>query len=139
PAGQLLDCAIKVKTTHPIPVLGVPYDRPVVGYGGRTINTLRLWGAASPESFDLDEFNRGDFFGSVHERIAAEALTRVLYPDDSTRTGKGLRLVQEYFLVACSLADIIARFRRLNSDWRLLPDKVAIQLNDTHPALAVAE
>jgi starch phosphorylase len=136
---QILGGDIKVKFNRPTTILGVPYDRPVVGYGGRTINTLRLWEASSPDFFHLDEFNRGDFFGSVHERIAAEALTRVLYPDDSTRTGKGLRLVQEYFLVACSLADIIARFRRHNNDWRMLPEKVAIQLNDTHPALAVAE
>jgi starch phosphorylase len=136
---QILDGDIKVKINQPISVLGVPYDRPIVGYGGKCINTLRLWGASSPDFFDLDEFNRGDFFGSVHERVAAEALTRVLYPDDSTRTGKGLRLVQEYFLVACSLADIIHRFRKHNNDWRTLPDKVAIQLNDTHPALAVSE
>jgi starch phosphorylase len=100
---------------------------------------LRLWGASSPDCFDLDDFNRGDFWGAHHDRVAAEVLTRVLYPDDSTRHGKGLRLVQEYFLVACSLADIIARFRKHNHDWRSLPDKVAIQLNDTHPALAVAE
>ena len=136
---QLLGGDVKIKVNQPIGVLGVPYDRPIVGYGGKTINTLRLWEASSPDFFHLDEFNRGDFFGSVHERIAAEALTRVLYPDDSTRTGKGLRLVQEYFLVACSLADIVARFRKHNSDWRALPSKVAIQLNDTHPALAVAE
>ncbi|MFO0843070.1 MAG: glycogen/starch/alpha-glucan phosphorylase [Gemmataceae bacterium] len=136
---QILDGDMKVRINQPTSVLGVPYDRPVVGYGGRTINTLRLWGASSPEFFDLNEFNSGDFFGAVHNRVAAEALTRVLYPDDSTRTGKGLRLVQEYFLVACSLADIVARFRKSNSDWRALPDKVAIQLNDTHPAIAVAE
>ena len=94
---------------------------------------------ARPDFFDLDEFNSGDFIGAVHDKVAAEALTRVLYPDDSTDTGKGLRFLQEYFLVACSLADILARFRRHNSDWRTLPDKVAIQLNDTHPAMAVAE
>ncbi|MFO0880585.1 MAG: glycogen/starch/alpha-glucan phosphorylase [Gemmataceae bacterium] len=136
---QILSGDMKVRVNHPTSVIGIPYDRPVVGYGGTTINTLRLWGAASPDFFDLDEFNSGDFFGAVHDRVAAEALTRVLYPDDSTRTGKGLRLVQEYFLVACSIADIVARFRKQNSDWRTLPDKVAIQLNDTHPALAVAE
>ncbi len=118
---------------------GIPYDRPVVGYGGKTINTLRLWGAAAHYDFNFLEFSRGDFFDAVHEKVAAEVLTRVLYPDDSTPRGRNLRLVQEYFLVACSLADIVARFRRRGNDWKTLPDKVAIQLNDTHPALAVAE
>jgi starch phosphorylase len=119
--------------------VGLPYDRPIVGYGGRTINTLRLWGAATHRDFNFREFSRGDFFDAVQEKVAAESLTRVLYPDDSTPRGKGLRFVQEYFLVACSLADIVARFRRRGNDWHALPDKVAIQLNDTHPALAVAE
>jgi starch phosphorylase len=118
---------------------GIPYDRPVVGYGGKTINTLRLWQAAATNFFDLNEFNHGDFFGAVHGRITAENLTRVLYPDDSTSAGQRLRFGQEYFLVACSLADIVRRFHRTNKDWHALPDKVAIQLNDTHPALAVAE
>ncbi|MBV8232645.1 MAG: glycogen/starch/alpha-glucan phosphorylase [Planctomycetaceae bacterium] len=124
---------------HPTTLRGIPYDRPVIGYGGKTINSLRLWDAFSPEFFDLGEFNHGDFFGAVHAKVAAENLTRVLYPDDSTSAGRHLRFVQEYFLVACSLADIINRFKRTNDDWRTLPDKVAIQLNDTHPALAVAE
>jgi starch phosphorylase len=124
---------------HPTTFLGVPYDRPVVGYGGKTINTLRLWGAVSPNVFDLGEFNHGDFVGAVHGKVIAENLTRVLYPNDATSAGKRLRFGQEWFLVACSLADIIARFRRHNNDWRTLPDKVAIQLNDTHPSLAVAE
>ncbi len=118
---------------------GTPYDRPVVGYGAGTINTLRLWEAASPDFFDLDEFNHGDFFGAVHDKILAENVTRVLYPDDSTSAGVHLRFLQEFFLVACSLADIVRRFRSANADWRLLPDKVAIQLNDTHPSIAVAE
>jgi starch phosphorylase len=124
---------------HECTLLGTPYDRPVVGYGGQTINTLRLWGAGSPDFFNLGEFNHGDFFGAVQDRVVAENLTRVLYPDDSTTAGRRLRFVQEYFLVACSLADILARFRRGGNDWPALPDKVAIQLNDTHPALAVAE
>ena len=123
----------------PTVLRGVPYDRPVVGYGGKTVNTLRLWGAAATDAFDFAEFSGGDFFGAVHEKVAAENLTRVLYPDDSTRAGEGLRFAQEYFLVCCSLADIVRRFRRRGNDWRRLPDKVAIQLNDTHPALAVAE
>ena len=124
-----LDVARNVPTT----LVGTPYDRPVVGYGGRTINTLRLWGAATHQDFNFLEFSRGDFFDAVHDKVAAESLTRVLYPDDSTPRGKGLRFVQEYFLVACSLADIVARFRRRGNDWHALPDKVAIQLNDTHP------
>jgi starch phosphorylase len=124
---------------HPTALLGIPYDRPVVGYGGRTINTLRLWSAAAPDSFDFAEFSHGDFFGAVHAKVVAENLTRVLYPDDSTTAGQGLRFAQEYFLVACSLADILRRFRRDHADWSQLPDKVAVQLNDTHPALAVAE
>jgi starch phosphorylase len=124
---------------HPTHLLGVPHDRPVVGYGGRTINTLRLWGAASPEFFDFGEFSSGDFVGAIVNRVLAETVTRVLYPDDSTVAGQALRFVQEYFLVCCSLGDIVARFRRTNDDWRLLPDRVAIQLNDTHPAMAVAE
>src|SRR6202011_2254929 len=120
-------------------LLGVPYDRPVVRYGGHTINTLRLWGAASPEFFNFGEFSSGDFVGAIVNRVLAETVTRVLYPDDSTVAGQALRFVQEYFLVCCSLADIISRFSRANNDWQLLPDKVAIQLNDTHPAMAVAE
>src|SRR4051794_2869502 len=124
---------------HPAHLLGVPYDRPVVGYGGRTINTLRLWAADTPEYFDFGEFSTGDFVGAMVQRILAETVTRVLYPDDSTMAGQALRFVQEYFLVCCSLGDIVARFRRTNKDWRHLPDKVAIQLNDTHPAMAVAE
>jgi starch phosphorylase len=124
---------------RPTTLLGVPYDRPVVGYGGKTINTLRLWGAASPHYFDFGEFSQGDFFGAIHDKVMAENLTRVLYPDDSTAAGRALRFAQEYFLVACSLGDLVARFRRTNADWHALPDKVAVQLNDTHPALAVLE
>ena len=124
---------------QPTHLLGVPYDRPVVGYGGRTINTLRLWQAATPDVFDFGEFSGGDFFGAVSDRVLAESVTRVLYPDDSTPRGRSLRFLQEYFLVRCSLADIVARFRRRGNDWPALPDKVAIQLNDTHPAMAVPE
>src|SRR3954469_7667120 len=128
--------AVPGRSSH---LLGVPYDRPVVGYGGRTINTLRLWGAVSPDYFDFGEFSSGDFVGAIVDRVLAETVTRVLYPDDSTRAGQALRFVQEYFLVCCSLGDIVARFRRTNADWRLLPEKAAVQLNDTHPAMAVAE
>jgi starch phosphorylase len=124
---------------RPATIFGVPYDRSVVGYGGRTINTLRLWGAMSPAEFDFGEFSSGDFIAAVLRKITVENLTRVLYPDDSTERGRLLRFAQEYFLVACSLSDIVGRFRRLGNDWHALPDKVAIQLNDTHPAIAVAE
>jgi glycogen phosphorylase len=123
----------------PCSLFGIPYDRPVVGYGGRTINTLRLWAAATPDYFDFQEFSKGGFVGALAERLAAETLTRVLYPDDSTTQGQGLRFIQEYFLVACSLADLVRRFRRTNTDWTALPVKVAIQLNDTHPSMAVPE
>jgi glycogen phosphorylase len=119
--------------------IGIPFDRPIVGYGGKTINTLRLWAAAAPDYFDFQEFSSGDFVGALAGTLAAESLTQVLYPDDSTSMGQLLRFVQEYFLVACSLADLVRRFRRSNADWSALPDKVAIQLNDTHPAMAVPE
>jgi glycogen phosphorylase len=124
---------------RPSSLIGIPFDRPVVGYGGKTINTLRLWAAAAPDYFDFQEFSGGDFVGALAETLSAESLTRVLYPDDSTSVGQGLRFVQEYFLVACSLADLVRRFRRGGNDWKALGDQAAIQLNDTHPALAVPE
>jgi glycogen phosphorylase len=124
---------------RPSSLLGLPFDRPVIGYGGKTINTLRLWSAAAPESFDFQVFSSGEFVSALAERLAAESLTRVLYPDDSTSMGQALRFVQEYFLVACSLADLVRRFRRSNAEWSAFPDKVAMQLNDTHPSLAVPE
>jgi glycogen phosphorylase len=141
-----LNCSFEVRggtlravTGRPSSLIGVPYDRPVVGYGGKTVNTLRLWAAAVHDYFNFQEFSGGDFVGAVAETLAAESLTRVLYPDDSTSLGQGLRFVQEYFLVACSLADLVRRFRQNNDDWNLLPDKVAIQLNDTHPTMSVPE
>ena len=141
-----LNCSIQVRggqfevvLDRPSSLYGIPFDRPVVGYGGKTINTLRLWAAAAPDYFDFQEFGSGDFIGALGETLEAESLTRVLYPDDSTTMGRRLRFVQEYFLVACSVADIVRRFRRLHNDWDRLPEKVAIQMNDTHPAIAVAE
>jgi starch phosphorylase len=124
---------------RPSTLIGIPFDRPVISYGGKTVNTLRLWAAAAPDYFDFQEFSSGDFVGALVGSLAAHTLTRVLYPDDSTEMGQALRFVQEYFLVACSLADLVRRFRRDNADWAALPDKVAIQLNDTHPTLAVPE
>ena len=104
--------SLRVVPGRPSTLIGIPFDRPVVGYGGKTINTLRLWAAASPDYFDFQEFSSGDFVGALAGTLAAESLTRVLYPDDSTSMGQGLRFVQEYFLVACSLADLVRRFRR---------------------------
>jgi starch phosphorylase len=124
---------------RPSILLGIPFDRPVIGYGGKTINTLRLWAASTPDFFDFQQFSRGDFVGALAETLTAESLTRVLYPDDSTSMGQGLRFLQEYFLVACSLGDLVRRFRRGNQDWNALPEKVAIQMNDTHPTMAVPE
>ncbi len=124
---------------RPSTLIGIPFDRPVIGYGGSTINTLRLWAAAAPEYFNFEEFSQGDFVEAFTQTLTAETLTRVLYPDDSKLQGQGLRLLQEYFLVACSLADAVRRFQRSNSDWSLFPEKVAMQMNDTHPALAVSE
>ena len=131
--------ALRVVEGRPSSLIGIPYDRPVVGYGGRTINTLRLWAAKAPNDFDFAQFSSGDFVGALAETLTAETFTRVLYPDDHTTEGKGLRFLQEYFLVACSLADLVRRFRAAGNDWPALADKVAIQLNDTHPTLAVPE
>jgi len=141
-----LGCSFAMREGHlqlvpgvPSSLIGIPFDRPVVGYGGKTINTLRLWAAAAPDFFDFQRFSRGEFVEALAETLGAESLTRVLYPDDSTVRGQALRFLQEYFLVACSLADLVRRFRVSNPDWSSLPEKVAIQLNDTHPALAVPE
>ena len=141
-----LNCSFEVRggrlravLGQPSSLIGIPFDRPVVGYGGKTINSLRLWAAAAHDYFNFQEFSSGDFVGALAETLEAESLTRVLYPDDSTNRGQGLRFMQEYFLVACALADLLRRFRKSNSDWNALPEKVAIQLNDTHPTLAVPE
>src|SRR6202789_2242448 len=136
---KLRDGRVEVIPGRPSTLFGIPFDRPVVGYGGKTINTLRLWAATAADFFDFQEFGTGDFVGALGGTLEAESLTRVLYPDDSTTAGQQLRFVQEYFLVACSLADLIRRFLRHNSDWGKLPEKAAIQLNDTHPSMAVAE
>jgi glycogen phosphorylase len=137
---ELRRSALKFTPNRAACLLGVAYDRPVVGYGAKCINTLRLWAAAAPQSFDFAEFSQGDFAGAVIQNVAAESITRVLYPDDSTEAGRALRFLQQYFLVSCSLQDIIARFRRSDEgDWSKLPQRVAVQMNDTHPALCVAE
>jgi starch phosphorylase len=120
-------------------VVGIPADMPIVGYLGQTVNWLRLFTARSSEDFDIEIFNRGDYIRAVEQKIQSENISRVLYPSDSVMSGKELRLLQEYFLVACALGDIMRRFRQQHKNIELLPSKVAIQMNDTHPSLAVAE
>ncbi|MBL8949989.1 MAG: glycogen/starch/alpha-glucan phosphorylase [Myxococcaceae bacterium] len=120
-------------------VLGVPYDTPIAGYGGHTVNTLRLWSARASAEFDFALFNDGDYERSVVEKNDTEVISKVLYPNDQNQAGRELRLKQEYFFVACSIADIMRRYVRTESDLTKLPARAAIQLNDTHPAIAVAE
>lgn len=136
---ELRDGQLQVVPGIPSSLMGIPFDRPVVGYGGKTINTLRLWTASASNYFDFQKFSHGDLVGALAQTLSAETVTRVLYPDDSTSMGQALRFVQEYFLVACSLADLVRRFRRSNTDWSKFPEKVAIQLNDTHPSMTVPE
>jgi len=126
-----------VETT---PVCGIPYDIPICGYGGRTVNFLRLWESRSDADFDLKVFNEGNYDEALSSRDYGEAIYKVLYPNDSTENGKELRLIQQYFFVSCSLQDILRRFERQDGgDWAVFAEKVTIQLNDTHPAVAVAE
>jgi starch phosphorylase len=120
-------------------VVGLPYDSFIVGHETDTVNTLRLWAARASREFDLKLFNEGDFRRAVEEKVEIENISKVLYPDDRTLEGKELRLKQQYFFVACSIADILSHFKRRHSDLSLLPERAAIQLNDTHPAVAVAE
>jgi starch phosphorylase len=120
-------------------VVGVPNDMPVAGYGGDTVNYLRLFTARASEDFDIEIFNRGDYIRAVEQKIASENISRVLYPSDSVLSGKELRLNQEYFLVACALRDILRNYMSKHSGFDNLPSKVAIQMNDTHPSLCVAE
>lgn len=120
-------------------VIGIPYDLPVVGYGASTVNTLRLWSAKAAEDFDLDDFNRGEYIEAVSNKVRAENLTKVLYPNDNMLVGKELRLRQEFFFVSCTIQDILRRFRSDGNAWETFPDKVFLQLNDTHPSLVVAE
>jgi starch phosphorylase len=119
---------------------GVPYDVLIPGYGTDTVVVLRLWRAEAPEEFDFSIFSRGDFLRAVEQRERVEAITRVLYPPDDNEAGRELRLLQEYFLVACAVRDTMERFQRhRDGDWGKFPDKVTFQLNDTHPALTIAE
>ena len=121
-------------------IMGMPWDVPVTGYGTETVNTLRLWESRATQGFDLSSFDEGKYQDSRAQEIHAENVSQVLYPNDNHPAGKELRLIQQYFFVACSLADMIERYKRENGDsWDSFAQKVAIQLNDTHPAIAVPE
>ena len=120
-------------------VMGVPFDFPVAGYGNNTVNNLRLWTAKASEEFDLSFFNNGDYIRAYEQKILRENITKILYPNDRIEQGRELRFKQQYFFTSCSLQDILRRFTVSNTDFRVMPDKVAIQLNDTHPAMAIAE
>ncbi len=121
-------------------LLGLPYDIPIVGYDSNTVNVLRLWRSHADEDFNLQIFNEGSYVEAVREKALGETVSKVLYPNDATEIGKELRLVQQYFFVACSLADIIRRFKSgYDLPWSEFPSKVAVQLNDTHPAVSIPE
>ncbi len=120
-------------------VIGLAYDTPIVGYGGKTVNTLRLWSSRAASGFNFQDFSEGDYVEAVRAKVMAENLSQVLYPNDNLYLGKELRLRQQYFFVACSLADIFRRFRKYQVPWEQFPDYVALQLNDTHPSLAIPE
>ncbi|HEX6179250.1 MAG TPA: glycogen/starch/alpha-glucan phosphorylase, partial [Thermoanaerobaculia bacterium] len=120
-------------------LVGVPHDMPIVGYGGNTVNVLRLFSARSSDEFDVGIFNTGDYIRAVHDKIQSEAISKILYPSDSIAQGRELRLLQEYFLVACSMRDLMKRYRETHESLDRFAAKVAIQMNDTHPALTVAE
>lgn len=120
-------------------LVGVPWDIPITGFAASSVNTLRLWESKATNEFDFRAFDRGGYVEAVRDRDASETISKVLYPNDSTESGKELRLVQQIFFVSCSLQDILRRHRRLNPDFSNLPEKVAVQLNDTHPSISVAE
>ncbi|MGD8364375.1 MAG: glycogen/starch/alpha-glucan phosphorylase [Desulfobacterales bacterium] len=120
-------------------VKGTAYDTPIAGYRVNTCNTLRLWRAEAVESFDFQEFNVGDYYGAVNEKVVSETVTKVLYPNDEPEAGKRLRLAQQYFFVSCSLQDMLRLHRLMGGKPETFHEKVAIQLNDTHPSIAVAE
>jgi starch phosphorylase len=120
-------------------VLGIPYDTPILGYRNNTANTLRLWRAEAPESFDLGVFNRGDYYGAVQKKVVSENISKILYPNDERIQGKELRLEQQFFFVSCSLQDMLRILRVQNIPLERFHEKFAVQLNDTHPAIAIAE
>jgi starch phosphorylase len=121
-------------------VIALPYDTPIPGYRNNTVNNLRLWSAQSADEFGLAYFNNGDYLAAVQDMELSETISKVLYPNDTSVNGKILRLRQQYFLCSASLQDIVRRFKKLHDgEWKLFPEKVAIQLNDTHPAISIAE
>jgi starch phosphorylase len=120
-------------------VMAMAYDTPVPGYGGKTVNNMRLWSAKSSRDFDLRYFNQGNYIQAVADKNDSENLSKVLYPDDSTEMGRELRLRQQYFFVSASLQDMLHRYLKNHTTWEQLPNKIAVQLNDTHPSIAVAE
>jgi len=120
-------------------VMAMAYDTPIPGYGNNTVNNLRLWSAKSTREFNFDYFNHGDYAKAVADKVVTETISKVLYPNDATAVGKELRLKQEYFFVSASLQDIIYRYKKTHTTFDAFPDKVAVQLNDTHPAIGVAE
>lgn len=120
-------------------IIGIPYDIPIPGYGTNTVNFLRLWESRPSEKINLEAFNRGGYSEALADKTQSETVSKVLYPNDKTEAGKELRLIQQYFFVSCSLRDIIRRFNRTSRVWNDFPKKVAMQLNDTHPAVAVVE
>jgi len=120
-------------------IIGTPHDMPIVGYGGKTVNVLRLYSARASDEFDIGIFNAGDYISAVQYKIQSEAISKILYPSDQVQSGRELRLLQEYFLVACSTRDILTKYRATHESYEDLAGKVAIQMNDTHPALTVAE
>ncbi len=120
-------------------VIGVPYDTPIAGYGNNTVNNLRLWSARATKQFNFTVFNDGDYRRAVEDKAVSESISKVLYPNDESQVGKELRLRQQYFFVSCSIHDIVRRYKKQESTFDAFPDRVAIQLNDTHPAIAVAE
>jgi starch phosphorylase len=129
------------KEWHPGNIVkGVPWDIPVVGYGGKTVNVLRLWQSEASDYFNWDVFNAGGYVDAQRENIQSETISKVLYPNDETEAGKELRLIQQYFFCACSLKDIIRRYKRAHGDdWSRFAEQVVIQLNDTHPAISIPE
>src|SRR5205085_926868 len=120
-------------------IVGVPHDMPIVGYGGKTVNVLRLYSARASAEFDIGIFNAGDYIAAIQHKIQSEAISKILYPSDQVQSGRELRLMQEYFLVACATRDILNKYRATHDALENLAGKVAIQMNDTHPALTVAE
>jgi len=129
----------RVRWIPDLTITGIPYDTPILGYKVNTANTLRLWKAAAPESFDFAAFNQGNYLGAVNAKVVSENITKVLYPNDEPIQGKKLRLKQQFFFVSCSLQDVLRRHLGCGRSPDTLPDKFAVQMNDTHPAIAVAE